>query len=406
MRQRIFIVVIFIGVLLLSLAGRGADWPMFRGPSHNGITQETAWSHDWGTNGPPVVWRAEVGVGFSSFAVVEGRIYTMGHNGNKDNTLGRSTVYCFDNEGRTLWSYSYVAPLHPKLFEGGALCTPTVDQGRVYVVGNAGLVFCLDAMDGREIWKKDLCADLGYALPSWMLSGSALVIDDVVYLNAGTAGTALNKQSGELIWSNGKQICGYATPVPLTIDNTPSLAIFGKNKLFCVVRADGRLLWEIPWQTRYDINAADPVVVGKQLYLSSDYSKGCALYDITLTNATEVWFTKTMRNHMSSPLLWQNYLYGFDDTRLTCLRLRDGERIWREKDLGKGSLMMSSDGRMILLSDKGELVIALADPAGYKPVARAAVLPENRCWTAPVLANGHIYCRNAPGNVVCVKVGD
>ena len=107
---------------------------------------------------------------------------------------------------------------------------------------------------------------------------------------------------------------------------------------------------------------------------------------------------------MNCSMYWKGYLYGFDESKLTCLDFKDGSIKWSDGSLGKGALMMSTDGRMIIISDKGELAIANADPEKFDVISRAQILPESKCWTTPILANGRIYARNAKGDIVCVDV--
>jgi outer membrane protein assembly factor BamB len=119
-------------------------------------------------------------------------------------------------------------------------------------------------------------------------------------------------------------------------------------------------------------------------------------------NPTLVWENKEMRNHMNSCVLINDKLYGFDEGDLKCLDFATGKVLWKEGSLGKGALM-ASDGKLIVISEKGELVIAPADPAAFKPVARAQIL-GGKCWTTPVLSHGRVYARNAKGDLVCVSV--
>ena len=152
----------------------------------------------------------------------------------------------------------------------------------------------------------------------------------------------------------------------------------------------------------FDVNAADPVVSGARVFISSGYKHGGALLDVSRGSPQLVWENKNMRNQFNSCVLWQGHLYGVDDNQLRCLAFDTGEVKWTDKISGKGSLMLA-DGKLIVLSEKGELFVAEASPAGFKPRSRAQVL-GGKCWTTPVLANGRIYCRNAAGDVVCVDV--
>lgn len=380
----------------------GADWPCYRGPDHNGISKEIDWSSNWGQTGPKALWKKSVGIGFSTTAVADGRVYTMGNSGKDTNT---DTVYCFDAQtGQEIWKHSYPCPLQPKYYDGGTLSTPTVDAGKVYTLSKMGDLFCFDAKTGKILWQKQLNKDMGFELPTWHFSSSPLIQGDRLFLNVGEAGLALNKNTGDVLWHNGKGKCGYATPVPFTMDGKAGLAIFTEVSLVAVDPADGKQLWQYPWKTRYEVNAADPIIVGNRVFLSSGYNRGCGLIEIVGGQPKKLWENKTMAMQINSPVLRDGYVYGFDEDVLKCVKLDDGKEQWQDKTLGKGSLMMSQDGRLILASDKGELVVAKADPQKFDVVARFQALPKGLCWTSPVLSHGKIYVRNTPGDFVCLDV--
>jgi len=390
-------------IILTASFAPAADWPHYRGPDYNGITAETDWSSTWPASGPKILWEKSIGIGFSSFAVAGGRVYAMGNAGDKK--VGPDKVFCFDAAtGREIWSHSYPCPLEPKYYNGGTLSTPTVDGDRVYTLSKMGDLFCLNTANGNILWQKQMNKELGLPLPTWHFSSSALVRGDLLILNLGSAGVALNKHTGAIVWNNGQGKCGYATPVPFTQDGLKCLALFGENTIFGIREKDGKQLWKFPWKTKYDVNAADPIISGNTFFISSGYNRGCALLRLSNGQVAKVWENRKMRNHMNCCVLWKNFLYGFDESQLKCISLADGSEKWAEKSAGKGALMMSADGRLIIMSDKGELIVAQADPTAFKSLARAQILPRKRCWTTPVLVNGRIYARNAPGNMVCVDV--
>jgi outer membrane protein assembly factor BamB len=401
-RQRVTVQTALVVLASIGPAAFGADWPCYRGPDHNGISQETNWNSSWDNAGPKVLWKKSVGMGFSTTAVADGRVYTMGNSGKETNI---DTVYCFDAKtGEELWKHSYSCPLEAKYYEGGTLSTPTVDAGKVYTLSKVGDFFCLDAKTGKVLWQKQLNKELGFELPTWHFSSSALIVDDKVFLNVGAAGLALNKTTGDILWQSGKGKCGYATPVPFTVDGKPGLALFGEVTLVAVNPADGKQLWQYPWKTQYEVNAPDPIIVGNQVFISSGYKRGCGLIEISGGAVKKLWENKTMSMQINCPILRDGFVYGFDEDVFKCLKLQDGSQQWQDKSLGKGSLMMSADGRLILMGDKGELVVAKADPQKFDVLARAQVLPQSKCWTSPVLANGRIYVRNTPGDFACVNV--
>ncbi len=402
--RRLMTSLVLPGLAACVMMGRpawGADWPCYRGPSHNGISQETDWNSNWGSAGPKVLWTKSIGIGFSTSSVAAGRVYSMGNSDKKTDT-----VSCFDAQtGRELWKHSYPCPLLPNSYEGGTLSTPTVDAGKVYTLSKIGDLFCLDAATGEVLWHKQLNKEMGFALPTWHFSSSALIAGDMLLLNMGAAGLALNKNTGDRIWQSPRGKCGYATPVPFELEGQPCLAIMGETTLVVVRQADGQQLWKYPWKTMFEINAADPVVLGNQMLITSGYRHGCALLEFNAQGAKTLWENKAMSMQINCPVVREGHAYGFDENIFKCIKLQDGKQEWEERSLGKGALMMSADGRLIIMSEGGELVIAKANSQEFDVVARAAILPRTKCWTAPVLANGRIYARNAAGNFVCVDVG-
>ncbi|MBP7827897.1 MAG: PQQ-like beta-propeller repeat protein [Verrucomicrobia bacterium] len=399
MTQHGFVRGLFVVLLMATVPGgaAAADWPRWRGPELNGISRETGWLTSWPDGGPKVLWKARVGTGFSSFAIAQGRAYTMGNANDTD------SVFCFDAAtGRVIWRHDYPAPLDANSYEGGTSATPTVDGDRVYTLSKRGVMFCLDAAKGTVIWTKPLAEELGAAMPTWGFAGSVLVEGDLLLVNVGSTGTALQKDNGTVVWSHGTGEAGYATPVPFTSAGTRAAVLFTREHVVAVTVADGKELWRYPWKTRYDVNAADPILAGDQVFVSSGYNRGASVIQITGSTAEKVWENRNMRNHFNSCVRWEGHLYGVDETELRCLVWDTGEVKWSDRKFGKGSLMLA-DGHLIALSEKGELMVAPARPTEFKPLARAQVI-GGKCWTTPVLANGRIYCRNAAGDVVCVDV--
>ena len=383
-------------------AATAADWPRWRGPDLNGISQETGWSFQWPAGGPKQLWKVSVGIGFSSLSVSQGRVYTLGHADNTD------TVFCFDaKSGTPVWKFSYMAKLDPKYYEGGPSATPTVDGDRIYTFSKQGLVLCLDAAKGTVIWSNNVMESLKLEMPNWGFASSVLVEDDACFVNAGMAGTAFDKKTGKVLWSSGKGEAGYSTPVPFDAGGERAVALCLKQDVAAVRVKDGKELWRYLWKTGWDVNAADPIISGGKIFISSGYNHGGVLLDVSSGKPKPIWENKNMRNHFASCVLLSGFLYGFDGdagkatTTLKCLDLATGEVKWEERT-GVGGLM-AADGKLIVLTEKGELMVVAATPDGFKPISRAQVL-GGKCWTTPVLANGQIFCRNAQGDLVCLNV--
>ncbi len=385
--------------MVLAPALSAADWPQWRGPGRDGVTSEQV-SAQWSAEGPKVLWRASVGTGFSSISISEGRAYTLGNTNDQD------TVWCFEaDSGRTLWRHTYAAKLGPQWYEGGPGSTPTVVAGRVFTISKWGDVFCLDAVKGDVIWQRDL-RQADFKPNRWGFAGSPLVWGDKVILNAGTAGIALDRDTGRVVWSNGTNVAGYASPTRFASGGRECVLMFAAKHLVALDPQNGRELWRQFWETDWDTNNADPLVHGGRIFISS-FSRGCGLLAVREGATRFVYTNNAMHMHLSPGVVRGDYLYAFSgeakrDTDLRCVHLPTGELKWASKDPTFGSLILAGD-RLIVLSDKGELLMAEASPDDFKPLARAKVL-SGLCWTPPTLANGRLYVRNARGEVRCLEL--
>ena len=376
-----------------------ADWAQWRGPTRDGISGESGWSHAWGAEGPKVLWKASVGIGCSSFTAAGDRVYTIG---NKDDL---DTVFCFDAAtGKVLWKHSYPQPLDPNMFEGGPGCSPAIDGPRIYTVARHGLLLCLE--EGRVVWSKHLVKDFGGKQPTWGFAVSPLVLGDMLLLETGAKGAsalALNKLTGEVIWKTGDDPAAYSSPIVVTPGDNPSVAFFNVTGLVVRAARDGQELWRHPWKTSYAVNAATPIIVGQDVFISSGYNHGAALVRPVGNKGEVVWETKAMRNQINSSVLWEGYLYGFDESSFNCLDIATGAVKWKKSGLGKGSLILA-DGKLVIMSEQGRLVIARPAPDKFESLAEAQVLTKNRCWVVPTLSHGRIFVRNNEGDAVALDV--
>jgi outer membrane protein assembly factor BamB len=377
---------------VLPVAAAPADWPQWRGPHRTGISSERGWSAE---GKPESVWSASVGLGYSSVAVAGGRLYTMGH----DMEAGLDTVFCLDADtGKKIWTHSYPALVWARAHGGGTLTTPSIDGDVVYTLNREGSFFCFDAAGGKVIWSRKVTDEFGVTPPTWGFSASPLVLDDMLVLNVGRT-IAMKRRTGETIWQTRDTGHAYSTPAEMSVDGRACLAVLNGEGLAVFEKATGKELGFLEWKTKYDINAATPVIVGNKIFISSGYGHGCALVEPTSEGLRIVWQNKNMRNKMSGCVLYQDHLYGFDDTMLKCLDLEGNEK-WRLRGIGMGALM-AADGRLIALSEDGELIIAEAKPDAYTELSRAKCLEGGVNWTMPVLVDGRIYCRNSKGSLVC-----
>ncbi len=356
-----------------------------------------------------VLWRANVGTGFSSVAVSEGRVYTLGNDGQKgvDPNTHRDTVYCLDADtGKTVWGHSYLCPLEPMQYEGGPGATPAVADGLVYTFSKAGDVSCLDAVTGQVRWGKNLPLELGVQRPAWGFAGSPVVYGRLLILSAGTSGLALDKETGKVVWQNGRAAAGYSTAVPFKTEGREMVALLDAKSLVGLEPASGKIKWRISWPTKDGFNMADPVIAGgklKSIFVSSGYRQGSAKIEAGFDSARILWKNQSMRNHLATGVLVDGHLYGFDYWTLRCVDSESGQVKWSYRGLGQGTLTASADGRLIILGEKGKLVVARANSERFDVISQMQAV-VGKCWTVPVLAGGRIYVRNAAGDLVCLDV--
>jgi outer membrane protein assembly factor BamB len=228
----------------------------------------------------------------------------------------------------------------------------------------------------------------------------------VVFYNLGAHGVAVDAATGAVRWKSPEGKAGYATPVPFTVGGRKLLAIFGGVGLAAVDPKDGALVWQHPWKTMSSINAADPLVVGEQILISSGYGRGAALLDVAGEKPRLVWENRNLRNQFTPSVVVDGFVYGLDGntggTPLRCIELATGESKWSERGIGTGGVLVVGK-RLLILSDRGELILTEASPAAFKPLSRVKIL-SGTCWTPPTLANGRLYARNSIGTLVCYEL--
>jgi len=397
--------------MLLTIVASAAadDWPFFRGPNLNGISSESGWTAEWPASGPKIAWRADVGIGASSVVVAGSRVITMGSRKDTDEDV----VWCLDADtGRVLWRFDYPSKFDARQFEGGAASTPTVDGSLVYTLGYLGHLHCLDIKNGSVVWRKHLVDDFGGRYSSWKYAGSPLVVGEMVVLDTGADGNstlALDRTSGRKIWGVGVDLAGYSTPIPFEHTGQRGVLVFKARAMVAHQLSTGRELWRIDWRTYYDCNASCPTVIGDKLLISTGYggrSARGALFQLGEGQPNQIWLNQDLETKMNSAVVYKGHVYCVSERsrgQLMCFDLQDGAIVWAEPSFAPYGTLMIADGKLVILDEKGDVVIADATPSGYHELARAKV-HNRRCWIMPVLANGRIYARTNNGQLACLDV--
>lgn len=377
-------------------AQTSADWPQWRGPNRDGISQETGLLKEWPEGGPPLVWKAKgAGTGYSSLAISAGRLYTMGLRGD------REYVIAFDiATGKELWATAHGTAYRDSRGDGPR-GTPTVEGERLYALGGNGDLSCMETRTGRTVWTMNILKKFGGENISWGISESPLLIGDRLFVNAGGPGAsivALNKKDGSLLWKTQSDKAGYSSAIPVQVGGKTQVVFFTQERALGVDPSDGKVLWQYARPSNDVANVATPVARGNRVWISSDYGTGGGLVEIKANaggvTASEVYFTKEMRNHHSSSVLVGDYLYGFSSGILTAMRFDTGEVAWRDRSVGKGSLVYA-DGHLYCLSENGVVGLVEATPAAYREKGRFRIPQESLpTWTHPVISGGRLYLRD------------
>lgn len=379
------------------------DWPQWRGPRQDGLSQETGLLASWPEEGPPELWRILLGAGFSAVSVVDGKAYTM--YGTETDEM----VVCIDvADGSILWKTHSAESLENE-YGNGPRATPTIDDGRVYTHGATGSLLCLGANTGDKIWGFNTLEKFGAKPLEFGMSASPVVIGDMLVIVVGAPNgkslVALHKITGEVLWTSLSDLGGYSTPIHIDVDGTKQIVVLTGKSVVGVAADDGRELWRHPWETTLDANVATPIYQDGLLFISSGYGTGCALFRLSVTGgvatAEELWDSKSMKNYFSTSVLHNGYLYGFNNTMLTCMAFDTGDVIWRERGFNKGSVLLA-DGKLIILGERGTLALAEVSVEDYKEISRVGIF-EGKSWTVPTVAGGKLFLRNEE-ELVCLNL--
>jgi outer membrane protein assembly factor BamB len=370
------------------------DWPQFRGVNRDGVSRETEVARSWPAEGPRVLWRRAIGEGYSSISAVGDRLYTMDSDGTTEYVIALEA-----GSGKEIWR----VPAGPKLNDAmgnGPRTTPTVDGATLYAMGSEGRLLALKAADGAKLWEVDLPAAFGAKRPNWGYSGSPLIDGDLLILEVGGKDNrgvvAFEKKTGKVRWGALDGDPAYASPMLMTIGGVKQYVLTRRaGSQTVALRPDGSLLWSHPGP--FSVIASALFVPPDMVYVSGGDDAGAVLMRITVdsgkASVQELWKTRTMKNHFNNAVLVGDHLYGFDNATFKCLSVQSGEETWAYRGLGKGSLLVADRNLLVVLSDRGSLLLVEATPTAYTELARFQAM-EGKAWTSPALANGRLYLRD------------
>jgi outer membrane protein assembly factor BamB len=422
----------------------GSDWPRFLGPTGTSVSTEKGFV-PWPKEGPRIVYDLKLGEGYGMPVISRGRLFVF------DRVRNQARLRCFKSEtGTPLWTFTYPTNYRDQYnYNGGPRCSPVVDGERIYIYGPEGMLHCVRVADGKALWKVDTVADFG-VIQNFFGVGSTPVIEGNLLLTVvggspqgsdkvdnfrdlkgdGSAVVAFDKYTGKVRYKVSDELAGYASPVLATLGERRWCFVFARGGLIGMNPANGKIDFHFPWRadTLECVNASNPVVVGKRVFISETYGPGSALLEVRPGGYKVVWSDarkgrdKSMQCHWNTPIHVDGYLYGCSgrhasNAELRCIELATGKVMWRERNLSRTSLLRIG-AYFVCLGEDGILHLLKINPKKYeeistlelhppgkdgKPDAQADPLLVEPCWAAPILSHGLLYVRGK-GRLVCLEV--
>ncbi len=397
-------------VLALAVGAQSSvtDWPQFLGPERNGIYRGPALAETWPASGPRVVWKKQVGPGFSGPVVAQGRVILF------HRVSDREVVEALDaRTGTAQWQYGYPTSYRDDFgFDEGPRAVPVVENGVVYTFGAEGQLHAISLATGTRIWSEDTMRRFGVAKGFFGAAGSPLVEDGRVIANIGGRGAgivAFDAKTGKVLWSATDDEASYSSGVGATIGKRRSSVFLTRTGLVGVDPATGQVQFQRRWRSRQSasVNAATPIVIGDLIFISAEYGPGAAVLRVDGSTLTDLWSSdEALSNHYSTSVHRDGYLFGFHGRQefgpsFRAVELRTGKVRWSEDRFKAGSVTLAGE-RLLILRETGELILAPASPDAFRPLARAQVLPAT-VRAFPALADGRLYLRNEK-TLVCLDL--
>ncbi|HEX8914803.1 MAG TPA: PQQ-binding-like beta-propeller repeat protein [Humisphaera sp.] len=385
-----------------------AEWPKYLGPENTGISTEKI-AEKWPEGGPKKLWSAKVGAAYSSPVALDGTIYFFGREENEE------VLTAFDADtGKVAWRDA--AKVNYRVDYPGTRATPTIDGGVIYTYGGGGMVVARDLRTGKPTWTADAIKAAGSSgLLEWGQASAPLVRGDHVIVQAGKGGAvavAFEKATGKVAWlSEAKGTAGYAQVVPVDVAGKPQLVVFAGEAVLGVDPATGKTLWQQPWKTSYDVNAATPVYDGKgNLFVASGYGTGGGMFTLSAAGAEKAWGVNSKLKCKFQPPIKDGdtvYLVSEDGRgTIKAMSWPDGKINWELKDpkVGFGGSLVRVGSFLIAQAQTGEIHLIKADPKAAEKVSSFKPFEgSDKVWSMPIVYRGKLFAKG-PDELVAFDI--
>lgn len=372
-----------------------ADFPQFLGPQGDAVLPGPLLATNWTQQPPRELWRTSVGEGWAGFVVAGTDAITLEQQGADEAIVCRAV-----NTGELRWAHRYPARYENASAGTGPRSVPTLDADHCWTTGATGVLTCVARRDGSQLWQVNLLRDAGSGQPEWGYSASPLLHGNwIVVAAGGPAGASLvayDKLTGRRVWAGGNDPVGYSTPTRLRLDGMTQILMFSHVGIAAHDPANGRVLWSRP--TARIPNVSSPVRIDDHhVLVSAGYGFGSELLEIQRAvsgdwSGKPLWRSIRMKSKVSNLFVRDGHLYGLDDGTFACVRLRDGERVWKEGRYGHGQSLQVGDLTLVT-TESGEVVLLDPTPQGPGERARFRAL-QGKTWNPPALAGDLLFVRH------------
>jgi len=400
-----------LALAFLSCPDAAAQWAQFGGPDQSFKAEGKGLAKQWPADGPKKIWSRKLGEGYSTILADGGRLYTMYRADEKER------VVCLDAAtGKTLWEHAYEAVPrdgHGNEFGRGPRATPLLTGGRLYAIGVAGMMHCLDANFGSVLWSHDFRDELGANCLFGGYSSSPIEYKDTIIAIVGGEGqalVALNKSDGTMAWKNLSFENGYSTPRIFKIHGEDQLVTFMASEVIGADPGTGELKWQYPYANQFKENIVMPMLADENTIVISAVQAGTTGLKITKTGDTfaaeKLWSTKKIQVYHGTAVLVDDYMYAVTGVQgpffMAALNTKTGKVAWRERGIGKANVV-HADGRLIILNEDGKLMLATPSPDDLAVDSEVQLL-QKRAWTAPTIVGKTLYVRDER-DIVALDLG-
>ena len=398
-------------LVLVPVSLRADDWAQWLGPNRSGVSAEKGLLDAFPKGGPKIAWQRDVGEAFSG-VVIKGDQLILFHR-----VADEEIVDCLNaTTGKPLWKFAYPTNYRDTYSKGnGPRSTPIIAGDKVVTVGADGTMHCLTLADGKKLWSRSLTADYKTPLGFFGIGPSPLVEQNLVLMNVGAkqAGiVAFDLDSGKEAWKATNDPGSYSSPTIATVDGVRLAVFFTRTGAVVLEPKTGKVVHQQKFRSRNDlsVNAATPLIIGDQAFFTASYETGALLLKLKKDGASEIWTDETiMASQYNTSVFHDGHLYGFDgraDSRTAanfrCVELKTKKVKWEQAEFGNGSMILA-DGRLIVLTEAGDLHLVDATPKAFRETAKARLLDAGPCRAQIALANGRLYARDQK-KLVCVDL--